>query len=93
METGRATTTKILRCIPYNKGQRVFLNCEMYEFSSDSWRSLDGLFDKWRSCPNRAVSLKGNNYWIHDDGNDGHKGFNFTREVFLSFPLPAQCDG
>ncbi|CAN6913052.1 unnamed protein product [Brassica oleracea] len=87
---------KILRCSSYyckNSEQRIF-NCEIYDFSSDSWRVLAGV--TWRiHCSDNVVSLKGNAYWIHFDRDARHNvllSFNFTTEVFVSMPLPDQSD-
>ena len=87
---------KILRCSSYyckNREQRIF-NCEIYDFSSDSWRVLAGV--TWRiHCSDNVVSLKGNAYWIHFDREARHNvllSFNFTTEVFVSMPLPDQSD-
>ncbi|KAF8097457.1 hypothetical protein N665_0289s0044 [Sinapis alba] len=88
---------KILRCSSYYKtSQQVVISFEVYEFSSDSWRVLDGVNDKWRMhYSDDVVSLKGNAYWMHKDREAGHNvlhSFNFTMEVFVSFPLPDQSD-
>ncbi|KAJ4912630.1 putative F-box/kelch-repeat protein [Raphanus sativus] len=89
---------KILRCSSYGScvdfHHQVVLNFEMYEFSTDSWRVLYGVTDKWRlHCSDDVVSLKGNAYWIHFDRGAEHDwnvllSFNFTTEVFVSLPLP-----
>ncbi|XP_010467939.1 PREDICTED: putative F-box only protein 15 [Camelina sativa] len=38
--------------------------CEIYEFKSDSWRTLGAKFDWAVDTQCRGVSLKGNMYWI-----------------------------
>ncbi|RID78135.1 hypothetical protein BRARA_A00989 [Brassica rapa] len=98
---------KILRCssygtncVDFHQVVQVVLNFEMYEFSTDSWRVLDGVTDRWRlHCSDDVVSLKGNAYWIHFDkeADDGPwivlLSFNFTTEVFVSLPLPDYKKG
>ena len=88
---------KILRVSSYyENSERYVFNFEIYELSSDSWRVLDGVTDKWRlHHSDDVVSLKGNAYWMHKDREAGHNvllSFDFTAEVFVSFPLPDQSD-
>ncbi|EOA19642.1 hypothetical protein CARUB_v10003012mg [Capsella rubella] len=60
--------------------------CEIYEFKSDSWRTLDGikLFDWDVDTQCRGVSLKGNMYWIakREDKEDFIQSFDFSTEMF-----------
>ncbi|XP_010412942.1 PREDICTED: putative F-box protein At3g17500 [Camelina sativa] len=62
----------------------------IYEFNSDSWRSLD---DVILGCmiKSRGVSLQGNTYWIASQVKDFLLlSFDFTTETFGRLNLPLQ---
>ncbi|CAA0383045.1 unnamed protein product [Arabidopsis thaliana] len=96
---------KILRFLEYynfNMKHR-FLEYEIYDFSSNSWRVLD-IAPRWEiESYQRGASLKGNTYFIakekieyEEDGEfpepaDNLLCFDFTTESFGQFlPLPFQ---
>ncbi|XP_010467948.1 PREDICTED: putative F-box only protein 15 [Camelina sativa] len=53
--------------------------CEIYEFKSDSWRTLDAKFDWYVDPQCKGVSVKGNMYWMADTYV---LSFDFTMETF-----------
>ncbi|XP_010430568.1 PREDICTED: putative F-box only protein 15 [Camelina sativa] len=60
--------------------------CEIYEFKSDSWRTLDAKFD-WCVDPTcKGVPVKGNMYWVTDPAYNQKQefilSFDFTMETF-----------
>lgn len=86
---------KILRSTRLKNDQgSISVYCEMYEFSSDSWRVILGDHTNidWGRFP--EVSLKGNTYWIAADGKVLGGlcilRFDFTTERFVSFTLPRE---
>ncbi|XP_010512966.1 PREDICTED: putative F-box protein At3g17500 [Camelina sativa] len=65
----------------------------IYEFNSDSWRSLD---DVILGCmiKSRGVSLQGNTYWIASQVKDFFLlSFDFATETFGRLNLPLQRCG
>ncbi|EOA30765.1 hypothetical protein CARUB_v10013908mg [Capsella rubella] len=90
---------KILRfCYDNNaKDQELlrFAEIEIYEFSSDSWRVLDGMSNPtWGLCAG-GVSVKGTTYWVAGDIIEPGfflLSFDFTTETFGRLPLPYQSD-
>ncbi|CAF1710698.1 hypothetical protein Bca4012_007319 [Brassica carinata] len=86
---------KILRSTRLKNDQgSISVYCEMYEFSSDSWRLILGDHTNidWGRFP--EVSLKGNTYWIAADGKVLGGlcilRFDFRTERFVSFTLPRE---
>ncbi|CAA7047078.1 unnamed protein product [Microthlaspi erraticum] len=71
---------------------------EIYEFKSDSWRTLDGV-SPGGSFESLGVSLKGNAYWISRKGGAKEYTlleFDFSTEKFQHHYLPfheADCLG
>ncbi|XP_010432488.1 PREDICTED: putative F-box only protein 15 [Camelina sativa] len=62
--------------------------CEIYEFKSDSWRTVDAKFD-WDVDPQcKGVSVNGNMYWVTDAAPVYNQmqgfilSFDFTMETF-----------
>ncbi|KAF3546917.1 hypothetical protein DY000_02005121 [Brassica cretica] len=86
---------KVLRFITVTD----FVECKIYDTSSDSWRFLDTPRG-WRvGHYDRGLSLKGNTYWFankkRSDKSDGDRSFlvcfDFTRERFgPPLPLPFE---
>ncbi|WZZ43439.1 hypothetical protein YC2023_039698 [Brassica napus] len=86
---------KVLRFITVTD----FVECKIYDLSSDSWRFLDPP-GGWRvGHYDRGLSLKGNTYWFankkRSDKSDGDRSFlvcfDFTRERFgPPLPLPFE---
>ncbi|CAL9215792.1 unnamed protein product [Arabidopsis halleri] len=77
---------------------KKYLEVEIYDFTSNSWRVLNVKIDFLLVFPTRWVSLEGNSYWIGADENT-HEGFivrfDFSNEMFgrLSLPFLAYpCD-
>ncbi|CAA0393712.1 unnamed protein product [Arabidopsis thaliana] len=68
--------------------------CEIYEFKSDSWRTLDTKYwDVYTQC--RGVSVKGNMYWIADTKEKFILRFDFSMETFKNVCVcpPIGCTG
>ncbi|EFH38896.1 hypothetical protein ARALYDRAFT_333266 [Arabidopsis lyrata subsp. lyrata] len=95
---------KILRFVDFydSKVKHKFLEYEIYDFSSNSWRVLDITPDWEIESYQRGASLKGNTYFIakekiifEEDGEypeppDYLLCFDFTTESFGQFlPLPS----
>lgn len=68
-----------------------YLEVEIYDFTSNSWRVLNVEIDFLLEFPTRWVSLNGNSYWIGADENT-HEGvivtFDFSAEMFGRLSLP-----
>ncbi|KAF3545031.1 hypothetical protein DY000_02010610 [Brassica cretica] len=83
---------KILRCRYYqNEGKVWFVECEMYELSSDSWRVVESFtHDYGMYCS--GVSLRGDTYFAAGGKEMGFflMKFDFTEERFVRLPLPFQ---
>ncbi|XP_013630378.1 PREDICTED: putative F-box/kelch-repeat protein At3g17540 [Brassica oleracea var. oleracea] len=83
---------KDLRCRYYqNEGKVWFVECEMYELSSDSWRVVDSFtHDYGMYCS--GVSLRGDTYFAAGGKEMGFflMKFDFTEERFVRLPLPFQ---
>ena len=83
---------KILRYGYYQNEEKVwFVECEMYELSSDSWRFLESFApDYGMYCS--GVSLRGDTYFAAGGKEMGFflMKFDFTEERFVRLPLPFQ---
>ncbi|KAL0718882.1 hypothetical protein Bca4012_068205 [Brassica carinata] len=83
---------KILRYWQSYKREDQVIEFEIYEFSSDSWRFLDGILLDYYIHGSGCVSLQGNTYWVASDRKDEDclflLGFDFTTERFRRLNLP-----
>ncbi|CAL9221915.1 unnamed protein product, partial [Arabidopsis halleri] len=74
------------------RSYKILRWCEIYEFSSDSWRVIDDvLYSPILYGYTSVSSLKGNTYWLADDEKEGCKlllSFDFTAEKFKRLCLP-----
>ncbi|KAL1222655.1 putative F-box only protein 15 [Cardamine amara subsp. amara] len=67
--------------------------CEIYEFKSDSWRSLNAKFDWEVDMECRGVSVKGNMYWLAEKKEDFILSFDFSNETFNDICVcPRPCE-
>lgn len=91
-ESSSGRSYKILRSTRFRNDQHsISVYCEMYEFSSDSWRVLGDRTNKdWGRFP--EVSMKGNTYYIAREGGGLFciRRFDFTTERFVAFTLPHE---
>ncbi|KAJ4887208.1 putative F-box/kelch-repeat protein [Raphanus sativus] len=83
---------KILRYRQSPKREDNVDEFEIYEFSSDSWRFLDGISLDYYIQAIGYVSLQGNTYWVASDRKDDYSmfllSFDFTTERFIRLNLP-----
>ncbi|KAJ4887220.1 putative F-box/kelch-repeat protein [Raphanus sativus] len=83
---------KILRYRQSPKREDNVDEFEIYEFSSDSWRFLDGISLDYYIHAFGYVSLQGNSYWVASERTDKDSmfllGFDFTTERFIRLNLP-----
>ncbi|KAF3554591.1 hypothetical protein F2Q69_00014823 [Brassica cretica] len=87
-------TYKILRYSWDRCGlERQLIDCGIYDFESHSWRDLNDGVPKKCTIVSKAVSLKGNIYWIAEKEyeEDFLLSFDFSTEKFrcLSIPFPS----
>ncbi|KAJ4871277.1 putative F-box/kelch-repeat protein [Raphanus sativus] len=80
---------KILRLSKDNPDNHMM---DIYDLSSDSWRTVDVAFDKNVGSSEPGLSLKGNTFWCASDNESKDyflHCFDFTRERFgPRLPLP-----
>ncbi|KAL1188474.1 F-box protein [Cardamine amara subsp. amara] len=93
---------KILRFIDHDDGIDNFVEFNIYDFNSGSWRVLDVTPQDWDIFfSHHGVSLKGNTYWFATEKYSETKEeedsflvcFDFTSETFgpsLPLPLPFE---
>ncbi|XP_010468288.1 PREDICTED: F-box protein ETP2-like [Camelina sativa] len=84
-----------------NKSYRVLScycdihNFEMYEFNSDTWRSLGDICPGWRLRPHVSVSLKGSTYTFAEDETKTPPNLSLLKIDYStekSVPVPLPCD-
>ncbi|KAF2541017.1 hypothetical protein F2Q68_00031807 [Brassica cretica] len=78
---------KILRYWQSYKSENQVVEFEIYEFSSDSWRFLDGISLDYYIHGSGWVSLHGNTDWVGSERKDKDSSifllsFDFTREIW-----------
>ncbi|XP_056841631.1 putative F-box protein At3g23260 [Raphanus sativus] len=65
---------------------------EIYDFTSNSWRTLGVATDWFLALYRRGISVKGNTYWVATQAlsphNDFLLSFDFSAEKFQSLSLP-----
>ncbi|XP_054822658.1 F-box/kelch-repeat protein At3g06240-like [Prosopis cineraria] len=63
---------------------------EVYNLSTDSWRTIDAIVPAFRLCyPKCRAYLNGVYHWLTDDNNDqAILCFDFSKEVFGKIQLP-----
>lgn len=65
---------------------------EIYDFTSNSWRTLGVATDWFLALYRRGISVKGNTYWVATQAlsphNDFLLSFDFSTEMFQSLSLP-----
>ncbi|RID72002.1 LOW QUALITY PROTEIN: hypothetical protein BRARA_C03912 [Brassica rapa] len=66
--------------------------CEVYDFTSDSWRVLGTATDWYLPDYCHGISVKGNTYWLAmgmvKPETEFILGFDFSKETFQFLPLP-----
>ncbi|XP_010412708.1 PREDICTED: putative F-box/LRR-repeat/kelch-repeat protein At1g11620 [Camelina sativa] len=70
------------RCPRNSKGRRATV--EVYEFTSNMWKTIDISFDWFLRVPLASVSLRGTPYWIglREDNTAFIQSFDFIKERF-----------
>ncbi|CAN7087630.1 hypothetical protein Bca4012_101626 [Brassica carinata] len=91
-------TYKILRSSwDFYAAQPQDVDCGIYDFESHSWNDLNDVFPKnCRRLLSKAVSLKGNIYWVanKDDEEDLLLSFDFSTEKFTCLSISfSSVDG
>ncbi|ESQ48171.1 hypothetical protein EUTSA_v10022377mg [Eutrema salsugineum] len=82
----------LLRCYEISLQKTYVSEFEIYDFSSDSWRVIDGLAVKFTLSSSLGVSMRENAYWLacHEETGLFLLSFDFTTERFRRLPLPFQ---
>ncbi|XP_023641590.1 F-box protein ETP2 isoform X2 [Capsella rubella] len=90
----KSCNKKSYKILSYYRGTKYF---EIYDLTSNSWKSLDDMIVPGRSTgfSELSVSLKGNTYWFVRDVTKTPRTisllkFDFTTEETVYVPLPYQ---
>ncbi|XP_019100837.1 PREDICTED: probable F-box protein At5g47300 [Camelina sativa] len=96
------TSYKILSCCVYGDNNEFEIlpkkknEFEIYEFNTNSWRTLDVTLDCELDKCVPGMSLKGKTYWFASDEKEEQLGmflvcFDYTTEIFDRLLFPCKC--
>ncbi|CAF2195548.1 putative F-box protein At3g17500 [Brassica napus] len=89
-------TYKILRSSwDFYAAQPQDVDCGIYDFESHSWKDLNDVFpNSCRKLLSKAVSLKGNIYWVanKNDEEDFLLSFDFSTEKYTCLSISFSSD-